>query len=324
MNNRVEYIDQSKGFAILMLLLSHVTPGDDINTWIFTFHMPIFFIIGGLLLWYRYGDNAVNGIDIKNLLRKRAKNLLLPYIVFCLLLSVFYVFLSYLAGGRIQYNHFIDTFTFQGVDSMWFIPCYFWAELLMCLILMNDRKVVYVLIGLACLFGIVAMSVVIPDMKYVRYLAKIAISLSFVAIGYLIGKTNIVDKMPLVVAIILIIVCSILGLMGGFSAIGALEFPYYGLYLLLAACMSLSIMVVFSKLKSSNLLSTFGKYSIVILCTNNLIIEIIRLLDYKLTGAFMLSHGLYGALIFFVIMAVIEYLVIKLAQGPFGIVFGKR
>lgn len=324
MSNRVEYIDQSKGFAILMLLLSHVTPGDDINTWIFTFHMPIFFMIGGLLLWYRHGDNAINGIDVKCLLRKRAKNLLLPYLVFCLLLSIFYAAMSYMAGGQIQYNYFVDTFTFQGVDSMWFIPCYFWAELLMCLILMNDRKIVYVLIGLACVLSIVAMSVVIPDLKFVRYLAKIAISLAFVAIGYLIGKTNIVDKMPLVVAIILIIVCSILGLMGGFSAIGALEFPYYGLYLLLAACMSLSIMVVFNNLKPSNLLSIFGKYSIVVLCTNNLIIEIIRLLDFKLTGAFMLSHGLYGALIFFVIMAVIEYLVIKLAQGPLGVVFGKK
>lgn len=307
-----------------MLLLSHTAPGDMVNTWIFTFHMPIFFMIGGLLLWYRHGDNAVTRCDIRTLLKNRTKNLLLPYFVFCLLLSVFYAVLSYLVGGRIQYNHFVDTITFQGVDSMWFIPCYFWAELLMCLILMSGKKIMYILIGLASVFGIVAMSVQIPDMKFVRYLAKIAISLSFIAIGWLIGKTNIVDKISLAVAIVLICICSALGIIGGFSAIGSLEFPYYGLYLLLASCMSLSIMVVFGKLKSGKMLRIFGQYSIVVLCTNNLFIEIIRLMDYKFTGNYLLCHGLIGALIFWGVLMVIEYFVIRLAQGPLAVAFGRK
>lgn len=44
---RIEYFDYAKGLAILLMLLSHSAPGELINGWLFSFHMPLFFIVGG-------------------------------------------------------------------------------------------------------------------------------------------------------------------------------------------------------------------------------------------------------------------------------------
>jgi len=47
---RYTWIDNLKGFAIIMMILSHCIPGESvIKTWISSFNMPLFFIIGGYL-----------------------------------------------------------------------------------------------------------------------------------------------------------------------------------------------------------------------------------------------------------------------------------
>lgn len=53
--NRIASIDYTKGFAIIMLLLSHcITENGYLKTWIFAWHMPIFFVICGILNTIRY------------------------------------------------------------------------------------------------------------------------------------------------------------------------------------------------------------------------------------------------------------------------------
>ena len=71
-------------------------------------------------------------------------------------------------------------------------------------------------------------------------------------------------------------------------------------------------------------LSFFGQNSIVILCTNNLIIEVCRLLDYKIFGNILISWGLYGNIIFTIILIAIEIPIIILTKKTkLSILFGK-
>lgn len=78
---RILCLDYSKGIAILLLLLSHCMSGTSIlKTWIFSFHMPIFFIICGILAAGNYPD----GIRVNRFgsyLKKRCIQLLLPYFI---------------------------------------------------------------------------------------------------------------------------------------------------------------------------------------------------------------------------------------------------
>lgn len=327
---RLDFIDLSKGFAILTLLFCHTNPGETINTWIFGFHMPIFFIIGGILLAVKEEKKPITLRFIPTLLIKRCRNLILPYIIFCLALTFYYGTMSVLAGnGFIVENNLIRTFTFQGIDSLWFIPCYFWAELISALILSQRHNFITPLLILALFPGIIIMTIEPISLGlFAHYFMKVQVSLSFMVAGILITKHRIIQKTDVKVACFILIISSIITLWSGFSAIGSLEFPQGPLYFATALAMSLAIMTIFKgvnpKSKCTSQLRLFGQYSIVVLCTNNLLIEIIRLLDYKLSGNFLIDLGLSGSILFFLLLVLLEYILICLSQGPLGIIFGKK
>ena len=52
MVKRVDYLDYAKGIAIILVVLGHIFSGGNIKTYIYSFHMPLFFIISGYLFNY--------------------------------------------------------------------------------------------------------------------------------------------------------------------------------------------------------------------------------------------------------------------------------
>ena len=52
---RLAYVDAARGLAILCLVLGHLYPGDGIVQYISSFHVPVFFILSGLLMAARDG-----------------------------------------------------------------------------------------------------------------------------------------------------------------------------------------------------------------------------------------------------------------------------
>ncbi len=51
MNNRIDYIDIAKGIGILLVLLGHMVPvGEDLRAMIYSFHMPLFFLLFGCVM----------------------------------------------------------------------------------------------------------------------------------------------------------------------------------------------------------------------------------------------------------------------------------
>ena len=58
---RLRYIDLTKGFAIILMLWGHtMTLVNSIHIWIYSFHMPIFFIICGILIRIKEEKIRVN------------------------------------------------------------------------------------------------------------------------------------------------------------------------------------------------------------------------------------------------------------------------
>ena len=57
---RLRYIDLTKGFAIILMLWGHtMTSVNGIHIWIYSFHMPIFFIMCGILI--RIKEEKIRG-----------------------------------------------------------------------------------------------------------------------------------------------------------------------------------------------------------------------------------------------------------------------
>lgn len=91
-NNRLSYMDIAKGFGILCVIAGHMG-NETINRFVFSFHMPLFFIISGYFLSQKN--------TAKEVLGKRCKQLLPPYIFTCfciLLLSLLKTALEFLSG----------------------------------------------------------------------------------------------------------------------------------------------------------------------------------------------------------------------------------
>lgn len=72
MSKRIEWIDITKGLAIILVVIGHTVPIDSkIYNIIFSFHMPLFFIISG----YLFKDR-----DPHDLLKRNFKRMIIPYI----------------------------------------------------------------------------------------------------------------------------------------------------------------------------------------------------------------------------------------------------
>lgn len=47
--SRIEYVDLSKGIAIFLMVLCHTGVHNHFTQWVYAFHMPLFFIVSGML-----------------------------------------------------------------------------------------------------------------------------------------------------------------------------------------------------------------------------------------------------------------------------------
>lgn len=48
MNKRIHWIDVSRGIAMVLVVLGHIGMKNSFTQWIYSFHMPLFFMITGL------------------------------------------------------------------------------------------------------------------------------------------------------------------------------------------------------------------------------------------------------------------------------------
>lgn len=288
--SRLLFIDYTKGFAILLMVLSHCIPGEGIiKIWIFAFHMPIFFIICGYLINHRQ-----QVICNKESIIKRFKSLYKPYFILGSPLLFFYFALGVYTENLTNFNHkLIHFITLQGIDSLWFIPVYFCAELLY--ITFNHFKS-YHLNTYLSFFLFVILLFTNESLWPSLFLKRVIVGYLFIAIGTYIHQYQLEHKLQTGIYISIFILFSCSTQIYGFSSMACME--NVSLYFINATAISVSILGLFYKIEKSfynfNWLYYFGKNSIIILCTNNLIIETIRLIDFKLFGNTLIVNGIRG------------------------------
>ena len=205
---RIDYLDYAKGLTIILMVLAHSMAGDNsIKTWIESFFMPIFFIVSGILLYTRFGDK-ISAVEVKNLFKKRVFQLGVPYFVFSMLISLFYVFLQIISGSPITLSRFlISIITLHGVESMWFIPCIFIAEIVLALVLCCGMKVKW-LAGIFSIWVIVFITLFsncMPTNETIRLLIVWAVGFLFEYIGMMIARYEVIEKMKLIAGLVLLV-----------------------------------------------------------------------------------------------------------------------
>ena len=128
---RVSYLDIAKGIGIILVVIGHIeyVPAP-IRFYIVTFHMPLFFIVSGMLMDLK----GETGRSLKELFIKKLKRIMLPYLIFSVLYPLIDIVYFYVTGngdpfGTLKTN-ISDTLMLYGYSVLWFLPTAFFSEII--------------------------------------------------------------------------------------------------------------------------------------------------------------------------------------------------
>jgi fucose 4-O-acetylase-like acetyltransferase len=184
--NRLHYIDSAKGIGILLVIIGHHLLGAEwIVDWINSFHMPLFFVITGVLTGCHEDKRST-----KQLLYKKAKSLMYPYVTFSLLNLIwyllYYVALSFEPEESLSVV-IIKMITTYGYQALWFLPAMFFASIIAKQTGEGKHRwllgSIYMLTG--CLLAVLIENVQMASVcRYALiYIGRICIGVTFIYIG---------------------------------------------------------------------------------------------------------------------------------------------
>lgn len=280
--NRISYIDMAKGIGIFLVVLGHSDfSSEGFITWISSFHMPLFFILSGMLLSHTHASEQT----MTFLLKKKTKTILLPYLTFSILSIAFSAildtaeFCSYLPLALLM------TGTFYGISVLWFLPALFFSELLFLFIKKHTAPtfspLLYTVICLLTVFT--------ANFYHYRYVTdfenyfslagafllsvfvRTGMAVTFLAMGYYIHSFCKKDQKPvtcLLSALLFLMLNLFLAFQNGSVDLNNLIFHNYVLYFSSALCGSLFVICFCAALPPQKALISVGKNSLIIMATH--------------------------------------------------------
>ena len=84
---RMNYIDVAKGIGIILVVFAHVNYTPEVLVFIYSFHMPLFFLISGML----FDKNKYP--DFISFFKRRIKTLFIPYVIYEVI-SIIWLYIS--------------------------------------------------------------------------------------------------------------------------------------------------------------------------------------------------------------------------------------
>lgn len=203
--NRVQWVDFAKGVAIILMVVAHVIwQGTNLIAFIYTFHMPFFFVMAGYLLntekWSRRWEGFIS---------KLGRRLLIPYFLANILHYPIWFIFCHCFGRLAIYDwatrdpvevilaFFVGNTYNIGIwlilTPLWFLPCLFFAEIIFLklneLFGKNPAKMIKIII-LVSLAGCLMKSLPIILGLDIALAAQI-----FIFFGNWIRKNNFLDRL---------------------------------------------------------------------------------------------------------------------------------
>lgn len=203
MNKRLDYLDMAKGIGILLVLIGHLQ-GESIFQfspyiqplciYIFSFHMPLFFIITGILIAVKHTDER----DFIDVAKGRFKAIMVPYYWF----SLFYISIVVVAliKGEIVFQNLLLNVWYiisgYGMNVLWFLPALYLGELLFLWLkkkLPSIKSFLAVIVVSCAVVCVIAYLLTLPDQSVIVYkrfrevvtvIIRPVLIAGFITIGY--------------------------------------------------------------------------------------------------------------------------------------------
>ena len=337
MNKRFDYIDATKGVAILCITFLHFEQGvipTWLNIWIGMFMITAFYVTSG---WVT-GIND-KPITAKVLLKKRIRQLGLPYLWFSLLIIIFdilWVALGLMESG-ILLRDIYKTVVLRGIGTFWFLPVLLIGEYIFTLIKNSKQRWMWAAIGLAItllvnhLYNSYWLPIRDNSELYkileapMQSIVRGLYAWPIIAIGYLLGKRWGKSIMEVKKFWLL----STSALLFAISFILIIEPPFNIYYInellsiTLPAIAFMCLFAVFTKGIITRFFTYWGVNSLILMCTHfSITMEILMAFD-----KYVLHHPVFTGprtIIYFVICILMTYPLVYLFNGKLRFMLGKK
>lgn len=310
LNNRDVTLDYIKGIGIILMIIGHsdfaFLYDGLLRHFIYSFHMPLFFLCSGYLYKRR---------DVSDAAKRLSLTSLYPYFIFSiiwLVLSMMYGTRTFLQGvedvlwasNNEKSRMFLSTTT--AIGSIWFLFAFFWGKV--CFNYIESKTKKYVIVS----FFISALAVLIE--RYVNlpmsFLQGVS-STIFIAIGYY-YKENRVNIYFVLICIVAWLFC----LKYSYIELGSCSYGIYPLDVL-GACggtiLCYYIAKFMQKAKCTNAIAICGKYSLQLLCFHFLITYLMERLSYGIIDPKL--HSILFVILPFVVLGL--YLIVPAMKWLF-------
>lgn len=249
-------IDSIKGIGVILVILGHTY---DIPVFlcnfIYSFHMPLFFIISG----YLYNTQKYSGWSARKFILNKAKSYLLPYTIYSLINIAInfvweYCFYGNVIPAKRMLKYVADAFYCRADDAymknfvpVWFLLCLFISSVLFWLITKYCEKYTGAICVSLAIVGYLWCSIV--DYRIFWNLPTALIAILFIYLGYAIKKYYIIDKIlnNKIALVTIIVSCLAIGIpsaMLNVDGIGMIQNRYGNIALFLIASISLSLVAI--------------------------------------------------------------------------------
>ena len=334
---RFDYIDATKGVAILCITFLHfeqgVIPGW-LNTWIGMFMISAFYVTSGWVTGIK--DKPITA---KDLFKKRIRQLGIPYLWFSLLIILFDVL--WVALGLMESSILLrdvyKTFVLRGIGTLWFLPVLLIGEYTFTLI-KNSKKVwFWAIVGLAItlLANYTYYTLWLPVRDNSELYKIIDASMQpivrglyawpIIAIGYQLGKRwgqRVMEENK----ITLLLISALLFAVSFVLIIKPPVSIYYINGLLSNTLPAIAFMLLFATF-SNNIIERFFSYwgvnSLIMMCTHfSITMEILMIFDRDI-----LHHPTFAGqrtIVYFLICIVLTYPLVRLFNGKLRFMIGKK
>lgn len=139
---RIEEIDIAKGIGIILVISGHLCENGPIRNFIYSFHMPLFFMLSGLV----YNVDKAKSLKIAQI-----KNLTAKYIEWSVIYLAFDFVIRYgIEGSRTKcelWNEIIMTISFYGISVLWFLSALIIGLIIVLLVGKRNNMFVWCVLG---------------------------------------------------------------------------------------------------------------------------------------------------------------------------------
>ena len=279
--NRIEFIDLAKGICITLVVALHAVPELDIYLPFLPYmRMPLYFCLSGLF-YKDYGS-------FKNFTIKKLNNILIPFVAWYVIGCVIYFIGRKLLPGDHEAEFYFGDVLFQNSIynlPIWFLMSLFWSNILFAIVNLISKKWYWqfpIVVGFA-LIGLAFSHFRIFNFLYIGMSMT---SMPFFFMGYMLKKTALLypsesKKRDFIIMCLFLMV----GLFFAFWPDDTPTIIYFSnkiegghqeIFYICGISFVVSLLLLSKFIKHVPFITWIGRYSIIVLVTHSLLINLFR------------------------------------------------